>query len=63
MGESSESLFTNVPAAFHLKVFTVAGGPPPATDCDQVSEDGRIAVRTDGPPNAYACTGTACVPF
>lgn len=39
--------------------FPTRAGAPPATDCDNVAEAGRIVVRTDGPPELYICKGTA----
>ena len=44
----------------YLKITTVTGGAPPATECNDMSEAERL-VRTDGPPNIYVCTGRAWV--
>lgn len=38
---------------------TVTGSEPPADDCDEPSEAGRMVVRTDGDINLYVCLGIA----
>jgi hypothetical protein len=42
----------------YIQFPTITGGGPPAADCDEASEAGRIVVRTDGTTNLYICTGT-----
>ncbi|MGD1995585.1 MAG: beta-propeller fold lactonase family protein [Anaerolineae bacterium] len=41
----------------YIQFPTITGSAPPAADCDEASEAGRIVVRTDGTTNLYICTG------
>jgi hypothetical protein len=40
---------------------TISGAAPPAADCDDASEYGRVVVRTDGTTNLYVCTDSGWV--
>jgi len=40
---------------------TISGAAPPAADCDDASEYGRVVVRTDGAVNLYVCTDSGWV--
>jgi hypothetical protein len=40
---------------------TISGAAPPAADCNQAKEYGRVVVRTDGTVNLYVCTATGWV--
>jgi hypothetical protein len=42
----------------YIQFPTISGGPPPAADCDDASEYGRVVIRTDGTVNLYVCTDT-----
>ena len=55
---------TNSPkSAFHVVgnyvQIPARAGAPPAADCDQVEEAGRVIGRTDGTPYVYICRGPA----
>lgn len=50
----------NVNGAF-IQFPTITGAAPPAADCDQASEAGRVVVRTDGITNLYICDGSAWI--
>jgi len=42
----------------YIQIPTITGSAPPATDCDEDIEAGRMIIRTDGPPDCYICTGS-----
>jgi hypothetical protein len=44
-------------ASGHIQFPTITGSAPPAADCNEASEAGRVVVRTDGAVNLYICTG------
>jgi hypothetical protein len=46
-------------ASGHIQFPTITGSAPPAANCDEASEAGRVVVRTDGAVNLYICTGAA----
>jgi len=41
----------------YIQFPTISGAAPPAADCDEAREAGRVVVRTDGTTNLYVCTG------
>ncbi len=45
----------------YVQLPTISGGGPPAADCDEATELGRMVVRTDGPPDLYICTSSGWV--
>ena len=42
----------------YIQFPTISGTTPPAADCDNFAEAGRVVVRTDGTTNLYVCTWT-----
>jgi hypothetical protein len=45
----------------YIQLPTISGAAPPAADCDDPSEYGRMLVRTDGATNLYVCTASGWV--
>ena len=43
----------------YIQFPTISGTTPPAADCDNFAEAGRVVVRTDGTTNLYVCTWTS----
>jgi hypothetical protein len=48
-------------AGDYIQFPTISGSAPPAADCDESSEYGRVVVRTDGTTNLYVCTASGWV--
>lgn len=45
----------------YVRLPTISGGAPPATDCSAPEHAGRMVVRTDGTQNLYICTGASWI--
>jgi hypothetical protein len=45
----------------YIQFPTITGSAPPAADCNEATEAGRLVVRTDGATNLYICSGATWI--